>query len=262
MNVLIASTARAVPSAYFSTTAFGPVEAVGAESHRAGHSRLRSVALACCSVVLGMAAAQAQTPPAEGAAAAAPAPAAANVAPQTNDAAATASKSVSGNESTLHEVEIRSTAWSLEQSTLASPAQVLEGEALEARRSATLGETLANEPGVQATHFGAGASRPVIRGMDGPRVQVLSSGSAVQDASSVSPDHAVMADAMLAEQIEVLRGPSALLYGGAVGGVVNVLDGKIPTAVPENGIQGSAQARYSTADRGKTGAFALTGGQG
>lgn len=115
---------------------------------------------------------------------------------------------------------------------------------------------------MQATHFGAGASRPVIRGMDGPRVQVLSSGSAVQDASSVSPDHAVMVDSMLAEQIEVLRGPSALLYGGAVGGVVNVLDGKIPTAVPENGVQGSAQARYSTADRGKTGAFALTGGQG
>ena len=150
----------------------------------------------------------------------------------------------------------------MEQSTLASPAQVLAEEALDARRSATLGETLGQEPGVHATHFGAGASRPVIRGMDGPRVQVLSSGSAVQDASSVSPDHAVMADPMLAEQIEVLRGPSALLYGGAVGGVVNVLDGKVPTAVPENGIQGSAQARYSSADRGKTGAFSLTGGQG
>lgn len=150
----------------------------------------------------------------------------------------------------------------MEQSTLASPVQVLEGEALDARRSATLGETLGHELGVQATHFGAGASRPVIRGMDGPRVQVLSSGSAVQDASSVSPDHAVMADPMLAEQIEVLRGPSALLYGGAVGGVVNVLDGKIPTAAPENGLQGSAQARYSTADQGKSGAFALTGGQG
>jgi iron complex outermembrane receptor protein len=81
-----------------------------------------------------------------------------------------------------------------------------------------LGETLASEPGVQSTHFGAGASRPVIRGMDGPRVQVLSGGSAVQDASNVSPDHAVMADSMLAEQIEVLRGPSALLYGGAWAG--------------------------------------------
>lgn len=172
------------------------------------------------------------------------------------------SQAASTNESTLHEIDVRSSAWSLEQTSLASPSSVLAGDALESRRSATLGETLEQELGVQASHFGAGASRPVIRGMDGPRVQVLSNGSAVQDASSVSPDHAVMADPMLAEQIEVLRGPSALLYGGAVGGVVNVLDNKIPTAVPENGLQGSAQTRYSTADKGTVGAFGLTGGKG
>ncbi|MDR3004025.1 MAG: TonB-dependent receptor [Acidovorax sp.] len=177
-------------------------------------------------------------------------------------AAAEKSSAASGVESTLHEIDVRGSAWSLEQTSIASPSSVLADEALEARRSATLGETLEQELGVQASHFGAGASRPVIRGMDGPRVQVLSSGSAVQDASSVSPDHAVMADPMLAEQIEVLRGPSALLYGGAVGGVVNVLDNKIPTAVPENGIQGSAQARYSSADKGTVGAFGLTGGKG
>lgn len=200
-------------------------------------SRRRSVALACLGALWGVSAVQAQTPD--------PVP--------TPPATATPA---------LQAVDVRGAAWSLEQSALAAPAHVLADDALEARRATTLGETLAHEPGVHATHFGAGASRPVIRGMDGPRVQVLSSGSAVQDASSVSPDHAVMADPLLAEQIEVLRGPSALLYGGAVGGVVNVLDGKIPTAVPENGLTGSAQARYSTADHGKTGAFALTGGQG
>lgn len=257
MNVLSASTTLAQPRAISSTAAAAVAEPAWTAPLGAGRSRLRGVAFACWCLAIGTAAAQAQTPSAE---ATAVAPASTAVAAPGADAMA--AKPTSGNESTLHEVEIRSSAWSLEQSALASPVQVLEGEALEARRSATLGETLASEPGVQATHFGAGASRPVIRGMDGPRVQVLSGGSAVQDASNVSPDHAVMADSMLAEQIEVLRGPSALLYGGAVGGVVNVLDGKIPTAAPENGVQGSAQARYSSADRGKTGAFALTGGQG
>ena len=182
MNVLSASTHPAQSRANSSTTVPDGAEPAWTAPLGAGRSRLGGVAFACWCLAIGTAAAQAQTPSAE--------------------ATAVAAKPTSGNESTLHEVEIRSSAWSLEQSALASPVQVLEGEALEARRSATLGETLASEPGVQATHFGAGASRPVIRGMDGPRVQVLSGGSAVQDASNVSPDHAVMADSMLAEQIE------------------------------------------------------------
>lgn len=279
MNVLIVSTARAQPGAIFSMADSSVAEVATPAKSRADHRRLRAVALACGCLVWGTAAVQAQTPATEAAEAVVNTTAlSASAATPTADVSvhANADADMNGgagadhrtpspastNESTLHEIEIRSTSWSLEQSTLASPVQVLEGEALDARRSATLGETLGHELGVQATHFGAGTSRPVIRGMDGPRVQVFSSGSAVQDASSVSPDHAVMADPMLAEQIEVLRGPSALVYGGAVGGVVNVLDGKIPTAVPENGLQGSAQARYSTADQGKSGAFALTGGQG
>lgn len=168
----------------------------------------------------------------------------------------------SANEYTLHEVYIRDQNSVQVDSALISPVQVLEGEELERQRSATLGETLAQQPGIQASPFGAGASRPVIRGMDGPRVKVLSGGSPVEDASNVSPDHAVMADPMLASQIEILRGPAALAYGTAVEGTVNVQDGKIPTALPEKGLEGSAQTRYSTADRGKSGAFSLTGGQG
>lgn len=168
----------------------------------------------------------------------------------------------SANEYTLHEVDIRDQNSVQVDSALISPVQVLEGEELERQRSATLGETLAQQPGIQASPFGAGASRPVIRGMDGPRVKVLSGGSPVEDASNVSPDHAVMADPMLASQIEILRGPAALAYGTAVEGTVNVQDGKIPTALPEKGLEGSAQTRYSTADRGKSGAFSLTGGQG
>src|SRR5690606_15429501 len=126
--------------------------------------------------------------------------------------------------------------------SLATPVDTLQGDALMLQRQGTLGTTLEGLPGVHADTFGAGASRPVIRGQAAPRVQVLSDGAAVMDASGVSPDHAVVAEPMLARRIEVLRGPAALLYGGgAIGGVVNVLDDKIPEAVPEQGYEGYAE---------------------
>ena len=146
---------------------------------------------------------------------------------------------------------------------MTTPATVLEGDELVRRREATLGETLGGEPGITSSHFGAGASRPIIRGMDGPRVKVLSDGAELHDASTISPDHAVVSEPLLATQIEVLRGPSALVYGnGAVGGVVNVLDGKVPTAVPQKGYEGSAELRANTGAREGAGAFSLTGGTG
>src|SRR5690606_19820446 len=112
------------------------------------------------------------------------------------------------------------------------------------------GASLNGLPGVHADTFGAGAGRPVIRGQTAPRVTVLSDGSQVMDASGVSPDHAVVAELMLAERVEVLRGPATLLYGGgAIGGVVNVIDGKIPKAMPENGVEGFAQLRGATGSK-------------
>jgi iron complex outermembrane receptor protein len=163
----------------------------------------------------------------------------------------------------LSEVTVSASGLQLGSDDMATPVSVLEGDELVRRREGTLGETLNSEPGIQSTHFGAGASRPVIRGMDGPRVQVLSDGSEVQDASTVSPDHAVVSEPLLARQIEVLRGPSALIHGGgAIGGVVNVLDDKIPTAIPQKGYEGSAEVRAGTGAREKTGAFQLTGGAG
>ena len=146
---------------------------------------------------------------------------------------------------------------------MTTPATVLEGDELVRRREATLGETLSSEPGITSSHFGAGASRPIIRGMDGPRVRVLSDGAELHDASTISPDHAVVSEPMLATQIEVLRGPSALVYGnGAVGGVVNVLDGKVPTAVPAKGYEGSLELRANSGASEKAGVFSLTGGTG
>ncbi|WP_240939539.1 TonB-dependent receptor domain-containing protein [Diaphorobacter sp. HDW4A] len=163
----------------------------------------------------------------------------------------------------LPEITVSSSGLALGVSDMTTPVSVIEGDTLVRSRAATLGETLEGEPGITSSHFGAGASRPVIRGMDGPRVKVLSDGSEIQDASTISPDHAVASEPMLATQIEVLRGPSALIYGaGAVGGVVNVLDNKIPTAIPEKGVEGSAEVRYGSGANEKAGAVSLTGGAG
>ena len=163
----------------------------------------------------------------------------------------------------LPPVTVSASGLQLGASELATPVTVLEGDALVRRREATLGETLNSEPGITSSHFGAGASRPIIRGMDGPRVKLLSDGAELHDASSVSPDHAVVSEPMLATQIEVLRGPSALAHGnGAVGGVVNVLDGKVPTAIPPKGMEGSAELRANSGAREGAGAFSLTGGTG
>ncbi|AKU10317.1 putative TonB-dependent receptor [Azoarcus sp. CIB] len=163
----------------------------------------------------------------------------------------------------LPTVTVSASALSLGSDAMSTPVSVLAGKELVLRRDATLGETLAREPGISASPFGAGASRPVIRGMDAARVKVLSDGAEIIDASTVSPDHAIASEPMLAEQIEVLRGPSALAYGGgAIGGVVNVLDRKIPMAIPARGVEGSVELRGNSAAREAAGAFELTAGSG
>jgi iron complex outermembrane receptor protein len=112
----------------------------------------------------------------------------------------------------------------------ALPVSVISGDELRLKQASTLGETLKNEVGVHSSYFGPVASSPIIRGMDGPRVLITQNGLDVGDASRVGPDHAVAADAGTAQQVEVLRGPSTLFYGsGAIGGVVNVVDNRVPT---------------------------------
>ncbi|OTG67344.1 zinc piracy TonB-dependent receptor ZnuD [Acinetobacter silvestris] len=111
----------------------------------------------------------------------------------------------------------------------------------------TLGEALKNELGVRSNSFGAGSSRPVIRGQEGARVKVTQNATESMDVSSLSPDHAITIDPQLATKIEVIRGPSTLLYGaGSVGGLVNVIDSKIATQMPENGYEGDIGVRYNT----------------
>lgn len=146
---------------------------------------------------------------------------------------------------------------------LATPSLILEGEALQRQRAATLGQTLAGEPGIHASPFGAGANHPVLRGMTGERTPVLSDGAPVQDAANVGPDHRITVEPLLASQIELLRGPAALLYGGnPAAGVLNVQDDKVPTALPAQGHEGRAELLWGSNAGEKTGAVALTGGEG
>jgi iron complex outermembrane receptor protein len=146
---------------------------------------------------------------------------------------------------------------------IAAPYSVLTGPSLDQRRAATLGETVRTVPGVTSSQFGAGASRPIIRGFDGPRVRTLSDGVDTMDAASVSPDHAVTSDPFSAKQIEILKGPSTLLYGGgAIGGVVNVIDRRIPTAVPRRSYEAETGLQFSSNAQEIAGFLGFTVGAG
>lgn len=149
-----------------------------------------------------------------------------------------------------------------EAEQILTPAKILAGDELRDKLGASLGETLANELGVTASSFGAGASRPIIRGLEGSRVKVMENGMAVSDVSGLSNDHAVSSDGATARQIEILRGPAALLYGsGAIGGLVNVVNERIPAAL-EDHVGGQAEARYSSVDRGKNVSASVDGAAG
>lgn len=148
-------------------------------------------------------------------------------------------------------------------SDLAQPVGVLTGEELAESSRASLGETLATQPGVSSTSFGAGASRPVIRGQGGNRVRILENGVGSSDASNVSPDHAVAIEPLSAERIEVVRGPATLLYGSnAVGGVVNILDHRIPDHLPGAPLEGSVGLVAATNADERAGSVELGGALG
>lgn len=142
----------------------------------------------------------------------------------------------------------------LGSSELIAPAAQLSGAGLTLRSQSTLGETLDRLPGVSSTYFGPNASRPVIRGLDGDRIRILNNAGTALDVSNLSYDHAVAADPLTVERIEVLRGPAALLYGGnAIGGVVNIIDNRIPRQAAE-GLLGKVDLGYATGSREKSAA--------
>ncbi|PZT94789.1 MAG: TonB-dependent receptor [Brevundimonas sp.] len=164
---------------------------------------------------------------------------------------------------TLDDVVVTGAPYGVSQRAAVIATDILDEETLATAPAASLGDLLNGRPGVRSTDFAPGASRPVIRGLSGPRVQVLTNGIGLIDASSVSPDHAVATDPAEANRIEIIRGPATLVYGGsAIGGVVNVLDDRIPTAIPEGGIDGVVSAQASSVDDGRGGFARVTAGAG
>ncbi|WP_269518680.1 TonB-dependent receptor [Alteromonas sp. BMJM2] len=142
----------------------------------------------------------------------------------------------------------------------AIPVNVLGGDSLRREQAATLGDTLEQLPGVHTNFHAKVASTPIIRGLSGPRVLIAQNGLDVSDVSRVGPDHSVASEASTAQQIEVLRGPATLFYGsGAIGGVVNVVDKRVPTSTDT---QGEWLVQHSSVDDQNLASFNATTGTG
>ncbi|MDG2288858.1 MAG: TonB-dependent receptor, partial [Woeseiaceae bacterium] len=159
--------------------------------------------------------------------------------------------SAQSDEDTHHQIDqITVTASPLRSTVedLAQPTTVIRGDDLIKKQSTSIGEMLSQEPGLSSTYFGPIASRPVIRGQYGERVSVLVNGLDVLDASGFSEDHQVTTDGLLAESIEIIRGPATLLYGsGAAGGLINVVDTRLPEQSIDRPFSGGVAVGADTA---------------
>jgi iron complex outermembrane receptor protein len=151
----------------------------------------------------------------------------------------------------LEKVKISAHSFDQGQHEMSQPATLLSDEDLQRQKAQSLGETLSSQGGIHNASYGNAVGRPVVRGMSGARVKVLQDGIDTLDASAISPDHGVNADIHSAQKIEVLRGPATLMYGsGAFGGVVNVVDERIPTGSAEPSSEISLQ--FDSVNQGKT----------
>lgn len=129
---------------------------------------------------------------------------------------------------------------------------LIEKDQLMLLQSSSLGETLKMTPGIHASYFGPSSSSPIIRGLDGPRIRIMQNGLDGGDASRISPDHQVTAETSSATEIEILRGPATLLHGsGAIGGVINVVDQRVPSKL-NGGTSGEVQTSFNSGDDEKS----------
>ena len=148
----------------------------------------------------------------------------------------------------IEEIVVEASALPRTVEQLAQPVSVVAGNDLAKKAAASIGETLSEELGVSSTYFGPVSSRPVIRGQFGERVRVLSNGLDSLDASALSEDHQASVEGILAERVEIVRGPATLLYGsGAAGGLVNVVDNRIAETPSESPVSGKLAINTSTA---------------
>lgn len=165
-----------------------------------------------------------------------------------NPPAASADDSADQQQAPQKEIVVTGVRQRMSENDVLAQSSVVSSEALTRDVRPSIGETLAKQPGVSASSFGPSASRPILRGFQGERVSVLTDGIGSIDVSNTSADHAVIIDPLLADRIEVLRGPSVLPYSSStIGGVVNVIDKRIPRTVPDKGYSFDAIASYGSA---------------
>lgn len=159
--------------------------------------------------------------------------------------------------------EIIVTASPLKGDKIAVPVTQLDQTQLDAKGAASIGDMLGDQPGITQSGFAAGASRPIIRGLDNFRVRVQENGVAAQGVSALSEDHGAPIDPLAAEKIEVLRGPATLRFGTqAIGGVVTVLNNRIPDRLPANGVEGEVYGALSSVNHGREAAMHVDAGTG
>lgn len=171
------------------------------------------------------------------------------------------SNSFAQNSNRLNEVIVTANPLGRSSSDISQPVTVLQGDDLVYKYQSTIGETLSKEVGIRSTYFGPGASRPVIRGLEGDQILVLQNGLGNIDASAASVDHNVAVDPLTVERVEVVRGPAALLYGSrAVGGVVNIIDNRIPNEPIDEVVTGVTDARFNSGNRERAASVLLEGG--
>ncbi len=163
--------------------------------------------------------------------------------------------------STLPEIVIESSWFPGEKpDEFTQSVNILTGDELERKRSNSIGETVKNELGVNSTYFAPGASRPIIRGLGSNRVRVLENGIGALDVSSLSEDHPVSIEPYFARQVEILRGPATLRFGpGAIGGVVNIINNRIPQSLDTEPFELNAVVEHATVSDGETAALELNG---
>lgn len=129
----------------------------------------------------------------------------------------------------LDPYEVEANRIEMAEDLITAGVDVLDVERTGRQAAGSLGEVLSWQPGVSSSFYGAGASRPVVRGMEGYRVGVYDSGLSTGDLSASSPDHAVAIEPLFVREISLHRGAAALLHGGgAIGGAVDTVPDFIP----------------------------------